>query len=316
MIQIISSMSELGAGKRGASLGMEAIRVASFKYRPTFFKKYRIKKVETVNGLLYKYADNPYGKRIEGIVKVYRRLAAKVAESLDDLDFPIIISADHSNGGGTIAGIKQAFPSSRLGVVWIDAHADLHSPYTSPSGNMHGMPLATAIAEDNEEMKRNEPRKDTIKQWHKLKGIHQRVQPEDIVFISLRDTEEPEDHIIAKYGMKVFTVADVRHKGIETVVEETLEKLAGCDRIYVSFDVDSLDPEVSIGTGTPVDDGLTEHEARDLLELFCEEPRTCCLEITEVNPLLDDKGNAMGEAAFRLLNNCVKVLEDRDDEKL
>lgn len=314
MIQIISSMSELGAGKRGSSLGLEAIRTASFKTRPTFFKKYRVKKVETVNGLLYKYADNPYGKRIEGIVKVYRRLAAKVAESLDDLDFPIVISADHSNGGGTIAGIKQAFPASRLGVVWIDAHADLHSPYTSPSGNMHGMPLATAIAEDNTDRQINHPSKDTIKQWHKLKGGHQRVRPQDIVFIALRDTEEPEDHIIEKYGIKVIKVDDVRHKGIETVVDEALERLAGCDRIYVSFDVDSMDPSISIGTGTPVEDGLTEVEARELLEAFCKEPKTCCLEITEVNPLLDNKGNAMGETAFRLLNNCVKVLENRDDE--
>lgn len=312
MVQIISSMSELGAGKRGASLGMEAIRIASFKTRPSFFNRYKIKKVPSANSLLYKYVDNPYGKRIKGIVKMYRRLAARVAEALDDLDFPIVISGDHSNAGGTIAGIKQAFPMRRLGVIWIDAHADLHSPYTSPSGNMHGMPLATAIGEDNEDKRQNNPNPETLKSWFKLKGAHPRVKPQDIVFIALRDTEEPEDHIIEKYGIQVLTVEDVRTKGVQDVVEKALDRLAGCDAIYVSFDVDSMDPSVSKGTGTPVPNGLTEAEAGDLLEAFCDEPKTCCLEITEVNPLLDDKGNAMGEAAFRLLYKCVKVLEGRD----
>ena len=154
-------MSELGAGKRGASLGLEAIRIASFKSNPVFFKKYKVQSVSNVNGLLYKHSNNPFGKRIEGIVKMYRRLSAKVAETLEDKMFPIVISGDHSNGGATIAGIKQAFPGERLGVIWIDAHADLHSPYTSPSGNMHGMPLATAISEDNLEVKTNEISKET-----------------------------------------------------------------------------------------------------------------------------------------------------------
>jgi arginase len=310
MVQIISSMSELGAGKRGASLGLEAIRIASFKSNAGFFKKYKVQRVPHVNNLLYKYVNNPFGKRIEGIVKMYRRLSAKVAETLEDNKFPIVISGDHSNGGATIAGIKQAFPNKRLGVIWIDAHADLHSPYTSPSGNMHGMPLATAIAEDNLDVKTNTILDETKHHWEKLKGSSQRVKPEDIVFIALRDTESPEDYIIDKYGIKVFKVDELRQKGVQNIVKASLSHLQDCDIIYVSFDVDSMDPSVSVGTGTPVANGLSELEAMNLLEGFCASPKTCCLEITEVNPLLDDKGNAMGEAAFRLLENTVSIIEE------
>lgn len=310
MVQIISSMSELGAGKRGASLGLEAIRIASFKTNPVFFKNYKVQSVQHVNGLLYKHVNNPFGKRIEGIVKMYRRLSAKVAETLEDNAFPVVISGDHSNGGATIAGIKQAFPGERLGVIWIDAHADLHSPYTSPSGNMHGMPLATAIAEDNLNLKTNDILDATRYYWEKLKGSSQRVKPEDIVFIALRDTESPEDYIIDKYGIKVFRVDEVRNRGTQAIIKEALLKLANCDRIYVSFDVDSMDTSVSVGTGTPVANGLTEQEAKEFLEGFCQAPKTCCLEITEINPLLDDKGNAMGEAAFRILENTVAAIEE------
>ena len=311
MIQIISSMSELGAGTRGASLGMEAIRIASFKTNPGFFKKYKIEHVENVNRLLYTHSDNPFGKRIEGIVKMYRRLAANVAEPLEDDKFPVVISGDHSNGGATIKGIKQAFPEDRLGVIWIDAHADLHSPYTSPSGNMHGMPLATAIGEDNVEMKQKEIDEETANFWKKLKGPEQRVRPEDIIFIALRDTEAPEDHLIEKYGIRVYRVDEVRERGVAAVVAESMEHLNACDRIYTSFDVDSMDTSVSRGTGTPVDDGLTEDEAKVFLQQYAEKDKVCCMEFTEVNPLLDDKGNAMGEATFRLLKNTVGTLEKR-----
>ena len=311
MIQIISSMSELGAGKRGASLGMEAIRIASFKTNPGFFKKYKVENVENVNRLLYTHSDNPFGKRIEGIVKMYRRLAANVAEPLEDDKFPLVISGDHSNGGATIKGIKQAYPEKRLGVIWIDAHADLHSPYTSPSGNMHGMPLATAIGEDNLEMKRKTIDEETAKFWKKLKGPEQRVRPEDIIFIALRDTEAPEDHLIEKYGIRVYRVNEVRERGVDAVVQDSLNMLKDCDCIYTSFDVDSMDTSVSVGTGTPVDHGLTEDEARAFLGKYAANDKVCCMEFTEVNPLLDDKGNAMGEATFRLIESTVETLENR-----
>lgn len=311
MIQLISAASELGAGTRGASLGYEAMKTASLHVDPKFFKHYKPVVVETANELLFEHVDNPYGKRIKGVVKMYRRLAATVAETMDDGDFPLVISGDHSNAGGTIAGISQARPDKRLGVVWIDAHSDLHSPYTSPSGNVHGMPLATAISEDNKESAINEVRGTALASWDQMKGPRQRVKPEDIVFIALRSSEEPEVHLINKYDMAVHRTAEVREKGVEHVFQAAMERLKDCDIIYVTFDVDSMDPEVSIGTGTPVPGGLTEDEAKDFLRRFAKEEKVVCMEFTEVNPLLDDKGNAMGEAAFRCLQDTVATLEKR-----
>jgi arginase len=176
---------------------------------------------------------------------------------------------------------------------------------------MHGMPLATAIGEDNLECKINDPSPVTRDAWTKLKGHPQRVRPEDVAFIGLRSTETPEDALIAKYGMTVFRVPEVRELGIATVVKRVMEQMKDCDMVYVSFDVDSMDPTVSVGTGTPVAGGFDESEAKQLLELFADAQLVRCMEFTEINPLLDKGGNAMGTTAFRLLQNTVYRLQER-----
>ena len=311
MVRLISVMSELGAGTRGASLGLEAMRAASYSVDPDFFKKYSPLTVKNENDLLQKHVDNIYGKRIRGVLKMYRKISASIAGVMEEGEFPLVISGDHSNAGGTIAGIKEAFPDLRLGVVWIDAHADLHSPYTSPSGNMHGMPLATALGMDNTEKQINPPKDMTTRTWNKLKGDPPRVLPEDLVFIGVRSTEDPEDHIIQKFHIPNFPTQQLRTEGVKSILQKVQEHLSNCDMVYVSFDVDSMDPTVSRGTGTPVDGGLTEDEARELLAGIAQWPKVSALEFTEINPLLDDKGNSMGEVAFRLLKNTVKVLEKK-----
>ena len=311
MLQLITAMSELGAGTRGSSLGYAAIRGASFRVQPKFFRSLAPRKVQTNNALLYRHPESPYGKRIRGIVRMYRRISAVVAETLDDGQFPIVISGDHSNAGWTIAGIKQAYPVGRLGVVLIDAHADLHSPFTSPSGNMHGMPLATAIGEDNVDCKINDPSPITLEAWQKIKGHPQIVQPSDVAFIGLRSTESPEDHLISKHKMAVHKVEAVREKGIVHIVASVMKQLHQCDMVYVSFDVDCMDPSISEGTGTPVPGGFTQEEAKALLELFADHPKVMCMEFTEINPLLDKGGNAMGEVAFSLLQSTVFRLQER-----
>lgn len=311
MVRLISVMSELGAGTRGASLGLEAMRAASYSIDPDFFKKYSPLTVKNENDLLQKHVDNIYGKRIRGVLKMYRKISASIAGVMEEGEFPLVISGDHSNAGGTIAGIKEAFPDLRLGVVWIDAHADLHSPYTSPSGNMHGMPLATALGMDNTEKQINPPKDMTTRTWNKLKGDPPRVLPEDLVFIGVRSTEDPEDHIIQKFHIPNFPTQQLRTEGVKSILQKVQEHLSNCDLVYVSFDVDSMDPTVSRGTGTPVDGGLTEDEARELLAGIAQWPKVSALEFTEINPLLDDKGNSMGEVAFRLLKNTVKVLEKK-----
>jgi arginase len=309
-IKIIEVPSEIGAGTRGASLGTEAIKIAALDYMSNFFVHFPSEKIETENHLLFEPIHSPYAKRISGVLTMYERVSKSVKDSMKNNFFPVVISGDHSNAGGTIAGIKAAKPNSRLGVIWIDAHADLHTPYTTPSGNIHGMPLAASIGEDNEESKVHEPDEKTKKQWDQLKSfgkMEPKVLAEDIVFIGLRDFEKEEKHLIDKYGMKVITTNELRRKGPENVVRAALRFLTECTDIYVSFDVDCLDSSISKGTGTPVSNGLKEREAEDLISKFMQNRKICCFEITEVNPTLD-KENLMAEIAFNILQRSVNVL--------
>jgi len=309
-IKLIEVPSELGAGTRGASLGIDAIKIAALDFMSNFFVHFPSEKVETSNDLLFEPIQSPYAKRIHGVLSIYERISKAVSDSIKSNFFPVILSGDHSTAGGTIAGIKIAKPKSKLGVIWIDAHADLHTPYTTPSGNMHGMPLATAIAEDNQEMKAHDLDEKTTRLWNQLKSLGKlepKVLPEDIVFISLRDYEKEEKHLIEKYGMKVITTAEVRRIGAENVSRKVIRYLSDCTDIYVSFDVDSLDSSLSKGTGTPVSNGLREREAEDLISKFMQNRKICCFEITEVNPTLD-KENLMAEIAFNILQRSVNVL--------
>jgi len=309
-IKLIEVPSEIGAGTRGASLGVDAIKIAALDFMSNFFVHFPSEKIETENNLLFEPIQSPYAKRINGVLIMTERVSKAIKDTINNNFFPVVISGDHSNSAGTIAGIKMAKPKSRLGVIWIDAHADLHTPYTTPSGNLHGMPLSASIAEDNEESKVHEPDEKTKKQWEQLKHfgkIAPKVLPEDIVFISLRDYEKEEKHLIEKYGMKVITTAELRRKGPENVVRAALRYLTECTDIYVSFDVDCLDSSITKGTGTPVSNGLKEREAEDLVSKFMQNRKICCFEITEVNPTLD-KENLMAEIAFNILQRSVNVL--------
>jgi arginase len=309
-IKLIEVPSEIGAGTRGASLGIDAIKIAALDFMSNFFIHFPSEKVPAENKLLYEPIESPYAKRIKGIATMYEKVSKAVADSLKNNFFPVVLSGDHSTSGATIAGLKIARPESKLGVIWIDAHADLHTPYTTPSGNMHGMPLAASINEDNMESSVHELDPDTMKHWNFLKNIGKiapKVLPEDIVFISLRDFEKEEKFLIDKYGIKVISTKEVRSKGPENVVRAVTRYLSDCTDIYVSFDVDSLDSSISKGTGTPVNNGLREREAEDLISKFMQNRKVCCFEITEVNPTLD-KENLMAEIAFNILQRSVNVL--------
>lgn len=309
-IKLIEVPSEIGAGTWGASLGIEAIKIAALDFMSNFFIHFPSEKVATENKLLYEPIESPYAKRIKGIVSLYDRVSKAVTETIKNNFFPVVLSGDHSTAGATIAGIKMAKPKSRLGVIWIDAHSDLHTPYTTPSGNMHGMSLAATINENNQECAVHKLDDDTAKSWNYLKNIGKqapKVLPEDIVIISLRDYEKEEKHLIDKYDIKVFTTKEVRNNGPENIVRATLRYLSDCTDIYISFDVDSLDSSISKGTGTPVSNGLREREAEDLISKFMQNRKVCCFEITEVNPTLD-KENLMAEIAFNILQRSVNIL--------
>lgn len=302
--KLVLLRSELGAGTRGASLGVDALKIAAIDLESNYFRKYDAVDVEDENWMLLEKVNHKYAKRIRGLVKIYERLSKAIAKNLKKTDaFPIVLAGDHSTAGGTIAGIKMAFPDERIGVIWIDAHADIHSPYTTPSGNLHGMPLATALAEDNLEVQTNELDEKTEELWEKLKnigGIAPKIEYSDLIYIGVRDTEAQEDFLIEKHGIRNITTRELRQIGIEEVVEIVNTRLKECSKIYISFDVDSLDPKISVGTGTPVPQGLRFKEARELLQSLCRDERVCCLEFVEINPTLDTE-NAMAETAFKLL---------------
>jgi len=314
-IKIVENTSEIGAGTRGASLGVGALKVVAHNKRSGFFGKYEKIVVQDENDLLNDVTDFQYAKRINGLVKVYERTTDIISKVLNNGDFPLVLSGDHACAGGTIAGIKNQFPDKRLGVIWIDAHADIHTPYTTPSGNIHGMPLATALGTDNKESQVNEPIAETKEFWEKLKnmgGVSPKVAPEDVVFISVRDTEQPEDEFMARNGIKNYAVDEVRAKGLEKVASEIKDKLAACDMVYISFDVDSMDCIlVSKGTGTPVENGLSPEEARFFMNEFAKWDKVNCMEVVEINPCLDEKINRMAEVAYDILEEFTQHIEKR-----
>jgi len=310
-IRLIEVPSEVGAGTRGASLGVEAVKIAALDFRSKFFKNYKSIVIAHDNQALHNTPGSRYAKHIGSVLKIYERLAAGVRDTIKDGRFPIVISGDHSSAGGTIAGIKMAYPESRLGVIWIDAHADLHSPYTSPSGNMHGMPLATALNEDNMEEKVNDLDYNTIETWETLKSvgdISPKIEYRDLVYVTLRDFEDQEASLIKKNKVKVVTTNELRKTGVTKLSRELLKYLGHCDKIYISFDVDSMDPSISRGTGTPVKGGINEREAADLILELIQNERTCCLEFTEINPTLDSE-NVMAETVFEIMQKVARQLE-------
>ncbi len=309
-IKIIQVKSEIGAGTRGASLGVEAMKIASLDLKSNFFRTYESVEVENVNELLFNSAEHVYAKFIDGVLIMEERVCLEVYEQIFDDYFPMIMAGDHSTAYGTIAGIKKASPKKRLGVVWIDAHADLHSPYTTPSGNMHGMTLAMACDIDNLECKINDPKGETIEYWEQIMNVGipgAKIYPEDLVFVSMRDMEKPENYLINKYGIPNFTAEEVKRLGPAAVAQEVLKYLDHCDQIYVSFDVDSMDSRISLGTGTPVPNGLTVDEAKTLNVELAKSPKLCAWEIAEVNPTLDTQ-NSMAESAFEIMEATAKAL--------
>jgi arginase len=309
-LKIIEVKSEIGAGTRGASMGVDAVKIAALDFGSRYFKQYKSVEVPNENHLLLESAGNPHAKRISGVLTMMERVSEEVARTIKNDEFPIILSGDHSSAAGTIAGIKVAHPKLKLGVIWIDAHADLHSPYTTPSGNIHGMPIAISLAEDNIESKVNKPDQETLNYWYQLKnvgGISPKISPKDLVYINVRDTEKQEDYLIKKFGIKNFTTTEIRRKGVEKVAIESLALLDHCDVIYVSFDVDCMDASISKGTGTPVPNGITEKEAGNLVARLMQSSKVCCFEMVEINPTLD-KENLMAENAFEILVRATNQL--------
>ncbi len=310
-LRLIEAASEIGAGKRGASMGMAALRVAAWKLGSELFGHAEESILRDENDVLYEDDIQHNAHHIDGLIRFESDLAYEVYKYLRNNIFPIVVGGDHSIAIGSVSGTKMAFPEKRVGVIWIDAHADLHSPWTTPSGNVHGMPLALLM--QIEKKGKNKPQVYTLDIWDRLMKIGTngpKLLPADLVFIGLRDYEPEEEAILKEHDIKVITVETLRKKGAAAIVKETLAHLTACDRIHVSFDVDVLDPSISLGTGTPVPNGLFANEASELLQGLCTDPKIVTLDVVEINPSLDTN-NSMAEATLGILEPLFPILRNR-----
>ena len=321
-IALIEVDSDLGAGKRGASKGIEFLKEVAIQKQTAKMRAENgvvsldSRSVQNENHALLESKLYTHAKYIDSIYKVFARTTDLVASTLQEGLFPVVLGGDHSTAAGTIAGIKKAFPDRRLGVVWIDAHADIHSPYTTPSGNMHGMPLAVATAKDNLDNQINDLDEETAKLWVLpivlTLGLADcpNLDPRDLVYVSVRDTEDAENKLIAKYDIPIFTTEDVRQLGAKAIAQKCLDYLSQVDLIYITFDVDSMDSTICMGTGTPIPGGIWADEARDLNTALVTDKRVCCWEICEINPLLDTL-NTMAENSLGVFQSVVDAISDR-----
>ncbi|WP_078147862.1 arginase [Exiguobacterium sp. HVEsp1] len=233
-------------------------------------------------------------KRVDGVLHTVTELAEVVHREISENRFPLIVGGDHSMAIGTLAGLAQTGP---YGVIWVDAHADLNTGETSPSGNIHGMPLAAAMGMGDVRLT-------------EVGGRDPKLSPEHLVYIALRDIDEGEMNEINRLGIKVITVEKVRTRGVDVIMKESLSYLRErVDRFYISFDMDSLDASLVPGTGTPVDGGLTEVEAKAILKEAMQAEDLIAVELVELNPALD-RDDVTAQLAYRLCETIIKSKEN------
>ena len=234
-------------------------------------------------------------KRVDGVLYTVNELAEVVDANIRANRFPLIVGGDHSMAIGTLAGLAKTGP---YGVIWVDAHADLNTGETSPSGNIHGMPLAAAMGLGDIRLT-------------EVGGREPKLDPKHLVYIALRDIDEGEMREIRQLGIKVVTVEDVRTRGVETIMTETIDYLRErVERFYLSFDMDSLDAQLVPGTGTPVDGGLTAAEGKAILAEAMKAEDLIAVELVELNPSLDHE-DATAQLAFTLCETILKSKENR-----
>ena len=309
-IRLVEVHSDIAGAKRGAAKAIKALVNSSIENCSRYFKNYPAEVILDENSAYKIGTKYRYAKFVDKVTLVIQRVAQRIKELREENFFPIVIAGDHSTSAGTMAGLRLAHQEDEIGVVYIDAHADFHTPYTTPSGNLHGMPLAIATSIDNIESKINNPTKEELKYWENLKGISgltPALKAKNIVFCALRDFEEAEKNFIHKFGIKNYSTHEITMLGIKEVVHNIFQDLHHCKHIYVSFDVDSIDPLYVPGTGTPSHGGLSFEQALGLNIELIKNSKVCCWEIAEINPLLDKK-NVSGAFSFHILEQVTKEL--------
>jgi arginase len=273
-IPILGVPMDLGAGRRGVDMGPSAIRLAKLAdtlrglgHTIDDLGNIEVAVAETVDDV----SGLPYANVIaDACHKTYETLKA-----LPDDAFPIVLGGDHSIAMGSVAGVVYR-PDGivRTGLIWIDAHTDINTPKTSPSGNIHGMPVAHLLGDGDSRL---------LDIW----GGGAIIRPEDIVYIGIRSVDDDERKILKELGIRVYTMKDIDKRGLGEILEQTIMQLHHTKRVHVSFDADVLDPAVAPGVGTPVPGGLSYREAHLLMELLADAKIVTSLDLVEVNPILD-----------------------------
>lgn len=294
-VQIIGYPSDLGAGRRGVDMGPSAIRIAGIT-----------RKLEALGYAVTDEGDIPVHaleveeegssnlKFLHEIARATAILAERVEAALELQRFPLILGGDHSMGIGSLGGVAAHCKrhSKRLGVVWIDAHADMNTPETTPSGNIHGMPLAIAMGLGDPTLKA-------------IGGDFVKVKPENVVIIAARDLDKGEVELIKHLNISAYTMFDIDKRGIYPIIADVVEQLRPqVDHLHVSFDLDSVDPIVAPGVGTPVPGGLSFREAHFIMEYLAETQMVASLDVTEVNPILDTR-NSTAVFATDVVSSCM-----------
>jgi len=293
-IELLGVPMDLGSGRRGVDMGPSALRIAGVAaalaargHRVFDGGDLAIKNMEEI----------PIGSRharyMGEIARASTLLAKAIERILERKRFPLVLGGDHSIAIGTISGVASYCrkKKKKLGVLWVDAHSDIHVPKTSPSGNIHGMPLAALFGLGPKELSG-------------VGGAGPKIDPQRIALVGIRSLEDGERKHLADLGIRVYTMSEIDRDGIHAVMSDALARVTdGTDCLHVSFDLDAVDPALAPGVGTPVKGGLDYREAHTIMELISASKRMTSLEVVEVNPILDER-NRSAVLAVELLESA------------
>ncbi|MCA8959383.1 MAG: arginase [Planctomycetes bacterium] len=301
-VHVIGMPLDHGAGRRGVGMGPTAIRIARL-HEALGRLGYEVHEHGDVHVSIPESLEqgDTKAKYLRVVAEACRELSAQVKSVLDQGALPLVIGGDHSLAIGSISGAAhhlvaraggdgQAAP--KLGLLWFDAHADINTPETSVSGNIHGMPVACLLHRGPDELR-------------SIGYDGPKLAPERVVQVGLRDIDRAEKRLVKESGIYAFTMADIDRRGLARVVEEAIDiATRDCDLLHVSFDIDVMDPRVAPGTGTPVLGGLSFREAHLALEMVAESGRLGSFELVEVNPILDEQ-NRTAEIGVDLIASAL-----------
>lgn len=288
-ISIVGVPMDLGADRRGVDMGPSAIRYAGVIARLEKMGFDIQDKGDIYVSRPHQYTETENHKYLHEVVEANTKLAEVVSEIMQEGRFPLVLGGDHSIALGTIGGVAKHVKN--LGVIWFDAHGDLNTGETSPSGNIHGMPLAASLGYGHPSLV-------------SLAGYSPKVKPEHVVIIGARDLDEGERELIKRIGIKVFTMHEIDKLGMARVMDEAIAHVSkGTEGVHLSLDLDGLDPHDAPGVGTPVIGGISYREGHLAMEMLADADILCSAEFVEVNPILDQQ-NHTARVAVALMSSA------------